>query len=206
MDIEQKNEVIESKTVVKLNPWTTIMFKPRATMRYILDTDPGKVFLLICLVMFIDTLIYSIQGFILNSFVIGIFWRSVVVSVIAIPAAYYLLPLLYKWIGDILGGKGTTKEMRYVVGYTYIPSIYSSLIFMFFQIIASFSPELSVLPFVILSISISIWIFIVSLKCLSEAHQFSVWRALSTMIIIWIIIIVSVVLIGFALFTLIALT
>ncbi|NBI30994.1 Yip1 family protein [Chengkuizengella marina] len=202
MDIEQKNEVIESKTVVKLNPWTTIMFKPRATMRYILNTNPpaGKVLLLICLVIFTSLLTNEDQTISIDSFSIELFWHFILILAIGIPVIYYLVPLFFRWIGNILGGKGTTKEIRYVVGYTCIPSIYSFLLLMIFQIIESFFFEISTLPFEILIMSISIWTFIVSLKCLAEAHKFSAWRALGTMMIGWAIIFVSVLLIILAIF------
>ncbi|MFS1512013.1 Yip1 family protein [Chengkuizengella sp. SCS-71B] len=205
MDIEQQND--ESKTdVVKLNPWTKIMFKPRTTMRYIINTNPpaGKVLFLICLVIFVNLFNNAIQGILLNNFSIAMFLPFILFSAIGIPIVYYLVPIFFKWIGGILGGKGTIKEIRYVVGYTSIPSIYSSLMIMIFKIVEYFSLGIStisfvilILPLTILTFSISIWTFIISLKCLAEAHKFSAWKALGTLIIGWIIIFIPLGIITF---------
>ncbi|HDR6289205.1 TPA: YIP1 family protein [Bacillus cereus] len=205
-------ETPENQFKRALNPWFSIWTKPRDTMKEIFISKPKNVFLLILLGSFVQTLDRAsskdMADSVSNPFsmILLIIFSTFFMSLIY----YFLLPALFNWVGKKLGGQGTFEKTRYSVAYSYIPYVYSLILVWvpsFFLIgIENFTSEtpkmdssltltLLFLIWGIIDIVIGIWTIILSLKCLGEAHQFSAWKALLTIILSFMIIIVPLVII-----------
>lgn len=93
----------------------------------------------------------------------------------------YVSSWLYKVTGRWLKGKGDGKTVRTAVGWSYYPSVVSGILYLL-GIIVSKSLILKFV-FVFLSLVVGVWGFIIFLHLLSEAHEFSVWKALATILL-----------------------
>ncbi|WP_235929813.1 Yip1 family protein [Chengkuizengella marina] len=200
-DINERDE----KETNDIKPWFSIWLKPRKTMRYVLDTKPGKLFLLIYLGILVTTLDRGASnepGDTMNLF--SILFTYIIGSLFFTAIAYYIVPLLLRWTGSLLGGRGTTEEVRYAYAYSYIPYVYT-LIFIWIPSLLLFginnftteyahsiysSSTLTNLMFIfnLLDLIIAIWAIFTTIKCLAEAHQFSSWRSLGAIIISFLVI------------------
>jgi hypothetical protein len=196
-----------------LNPWISIWTRPRATMKEIFQSSPKGVFLLFLVGAFVQVLDRAAQrhsGDSMDSLT-GLMAISLIGSLIGAATYYYLLPVLLRWVGNKLGGRGTTERVRYSVAYSYIPIAYSLLIvwlpslFLFGMenftthtplIDSSTTLTLLFFLFGIIDLVIGIWAIIIFLKCLGEAHQFSAWKAFFTTILSVLIFIGPLIVIG----------
>ncbi len=125
----------------QVNPWIAIVYRPRAAMRCVLDTDPGQYFFLIPLL----TTLVIIPSTLLNAnaqidmfnealreiqFVITMKWIYLYL-IFAVPLTYgfYLLHIyafgwLYEFVGSRMGGHGTQEELRAACVWTLLPWFY----------------------------------------------------------------------------------
>jgi hypothetical protein len=196
-----------------LNPWISIWTKPRDTMKEVFQSSPKGVFLLFLVGAFVQVLDRAVQrslGDSMNSLT-GMIVIFILGSLLGAATYYYLVPIMLRWVGSLLGGKGTTERVRYSVAYSYIPIAYSLIIvwlpsLLLFGIenfttntpVVDSSTTLTLLFFLfgIIDLVIGIWAIIIFLKCLGEAHQFSAWKALLTTILSVLIFIGPLIVIG----------
>ncbi|MFS1512535.1 Yip1 family protein [Chengkuizengella sp. SCS-71B] len=206
---EKNININDFKKDIVINPWFSIWLKPRQTMRYVLNNKPSRIFLF--LLIFLGTfksfdLDIGTSYLILNSIdqinssvnLSSILFTSIIGSLILAVGAYYIYPILLRWFGSLLGGKGTTQEVRNAYAYSLIPQVYllifvaiPSLLLFGIENYTEYKPriESSLLLerlFIILNsldYIIGIWAIFITIKCLAEAHQFSFWRSLGTTII-----------------------
>lgn len=106
-------------------------------------------------------------------------------------------------IGRRLGGVGTRQEVQTALAWSLLPNIEMLLLWIpEFALMGreSFRNETPALdawldaqPFVVLPLGLlylavfvtaSVWIFVIRLKCIAEAHQFSAWRALASLLVL----------------------
>jgi len=173
-------------------PWLTIWYRPRATMRSILNTSPGY--------WVIE--IPAIMGFLsafnhLNS-IFGFFF-AVIKGVVFYIIGLYIGGAILAWTGRWLGGKAPAKYVRSAISWGYVPFVGLGL----FGVIAfgifgsglseqaalnpgTFFSEISVFSIVLCVI---LWLYgiIISLSCLAEAQEFTFLHALGNVIIGWIV-------------------
>ena len=197
----------------RINPWIGIITQPRATIRYVLDSGEwNNVWLLYALIM-----LMSLPATVLSIFVelqknqtmmpqgfegLGIMGLIVGLMVLFTLVGYpfsmlmlYITGWLYKIVGELLGGVGTSSDLRIALTWAYVISIYMNLILIIpygivailhstidtssagLQILLALIPGLVSLPLII-------YLLVVLCKCVGEAHRFSAWRGLGTMLII----------------------
>lgn len=196
-----------------LNPWISIWTKPRDTMKEVFQSSPKGVFLLFLAGAFVQVLDRAVQrnlGDSINSLT-GMIVIFILGSLLGAATYYYLVPVMLRWVGSLVGGKGTTERVRYSVAYSYIPIVYSLIIvwlpsLLLFGIenfttntpVVDSNTTLTLLFFLfgIIDLVIGIWAIIIFLKCLGEAHQFSAWKALLTTILSVVIFIGPLIVIG----------
>jgi hypothetical protein len=196
-----------------LNPWFSIWTKPRDTMKEVFQSSPKGVFLLFLAGAFVQVLDRAAQrhsGDSMNSLT-GLIMTCIISTLIGAATYYYLVPVMLRWVGSLVGGKGTTERVRYSVAYSYIPIAYSLIIvwlpsLLLFGIenfttntpVVDSSTTLTLLFFLfgIIDLVIGIWAIIIFLKCLGEAHQFSAWKALLTTILSILIFVGPLIVIG----------
>jgi hypothetical protein len=203
------------------NPWFSIWIKPRDTMKEIFNTNPKNVFLLILLGSFVQTLNQSASAFGSTDKpnIIFLLLPMILFTLFSALIYYFLVPTVLRWVGSKLGGKGTFERVRYAVAYYFIPYVYSIVLvwlpslFLFGK--ENFTAEtpridssltLTVLFFIIAIIDmvIVIWAIVIFLKCVGEAHEFSVWKSLLTSILSILVIFIPMFLIGMLIAAIIA--
>jgi hypothetical protein len=201
------------------NPWFSIWIKPRDTMKEIFNTKPKNVFLLIVLGSFVHTLNQSVSAFGSTDRPQILFLPIILFTFLSALIYYFLVPAILRWVGSKLGGQGTFERVRYAVAYYFIPYVYSIVLVwlptLFLFGMENFTSEtpridssltLTVLfvSFEILDFVIAFWAIFIFLKCVGEAHQFSIWKSLLTSLLSFLLIFLALFLIGILIIAIIA--
>lgn len=166
--------------------WLTIWTRPRETMRRILDASNNRlqIFILICI-----SLIYCVFDTINRSIIANIssLFITVINSVGCSIVLFFLMTALMYWIGKIIGGRGTYRDIILASLYSAIPSTIFYLLYLLSLLyIYNILPVSGILIDIFILLVIPIfygWIVIVSLKILAESHRFSSWKAFLIVII-----------------------
>ncbi|GAB6988289.1 YIP1 family protein [Paenibacillus pini] len=189
--------------ITKLNtfsPWLSIWVKPRWTIRQLIDLNYKKYMLLISwiagMISVLDQASNKNWGDHISLWtIIGIAIAGGAVSGIL---GLYLSSYVTKVVGSWLGGRANFSEMQIaIVRGGYVPSIIIGLLWipelllfrdeMFTQMTPRMdeSSTLTILFVIIIVIqyALAIWAMIIGLKSIGEAHRFSAWRALWTVVI-----------------------
>jgi hypothetical protein len=194
-----------------LNPWLAIWFRPRATIRSILDDDPGRQVLLLSMLWGASFSINAAR------------WKShgdlftvpliLTLAVILAPSGgfpvLYLQGLFFAWVGRLLGGKGRARDLRAAFAWSSVPNVVSLILL--FPAIALFGSDLFtssppridahpllfflLISYALVELILLTWGFVIFIKCVAEAHHFSSWRGLTT-VISWPVTLAMIVLVG----------
>jgi len=140
---------------------------------------------------------WSFSAIILLSLIIGPL-RGVV--------TLYVGGVIFGWIGRLLGGQGSTVEVRAAIAWSQTPLIWVSLLWI--PELWLFGPEMftantpiidsnplllfTLFGFGVIEIIVGLWVFVVFLKCLGEVHRFSAWKALATTLLPLVVIFVLI--------------
>ena len=175
------------------NPWATIWTRPRATIRRIVETD----------VRYQVTFLAILSGALIwlerrwsNPSTASAFPMLVVIAVIvgAILGIIelYINGALLKWAGAALGGVASYAEVRAALAWSRVPVIVAVSIGILAILLGTDGPMLgteteyssSGASVLMVHGALVIWGFVVMLKCIGEVHRFSVWRALGSILLI----------------------
>jgi len=173
----------------------TIWYRPRATIRQIVDTDPRR------FVLGIAWLTGALG--VLNSQVmlatidlpprvphlprlgsIGIAIAAFICGALGV-AILYGFGALFRWAGYILGGIASAVEVRAALAWAQVPGLYLAVVMIFAAALGLYAPfaTAAAFPAGLIRSIFGIWLFVILLKCLGEVHRFSAWRALSAMLL-----------------------
>jgi len=173
------------------NPWATIWTRPRATIRRIVETD----------VRYQVTFLAILSGALIwlerrwsNPSTAAAFPMLVVIAVI-VGAVLGIIELyvngaLLKLSGGALGGVGTYAEVRAALAWSRVPLIVAVSIGVLAILLGTDGPMLggessgSGAGLLLLHGALVMWGFVVMLKCVGEVHRFSAWRALGSILLI----------------------
>jgi hypothetical protein len=182
------------------NPWATIWTRPRATIRRIVESD----------VRYQVTFLAILSGALIwlerrwsNPSTAAAFPMLVVIAVI-IGAVLGIIELyvngaLLKWAGAALGGVGSYAEVRAALAWSRVPVIVAVSIGILAILLGTDGPMLgaessgSGASLLLLHGALVMWGFVVMLKCIGEVHRFSAWRALGSILLIVLAIVVILV-------------
>lgn len=211
-----------------MNIFRTIWKNPRAVMREILD---NRSFLIPFVILYFGSVgvglfsLYDSQGMDLSSeiytdmdmamepFEIPI-WFSLIIAIVISPIFYFISNIIYSFFTMLFGkwlfkGTGTFKDLLKVNSAAYLPFTVVIPIVGVWLII---SPDsfldarnmgiFGLIVFILVVIFTWIYFFILNLVGVSEAHQFSKWKAFFTMLIPMILFFIFVFLIIAAIFVL----
>jgi hypothetical protein len=180
-----------------LVPWTSIWSRPRATLRQILETDPRRsVFLLAALGGIAGALDLATASGTGEAYPIPV-TLAIALAGGALGGVLFLFVFtpLVRVAGRWLGGRGETTDIMAALAWANVPSIWSLLLWLprgallgeeTFRLTPSViegnPPAALFLGFLNLAQTlIGLWGFVITLKCLGEAHRFSAGRALVTL-------------------------
>jgi hypothetical protein len=180
--------------------WLKIWIKPRETMRKIINhpTNNFQVVLLVLLGGFVYALNQAAGKSMADTLpLIALFLPMIVGTVIGAAFYYFVIGGLFYWVGTLLGGTGTYRGVRLSLAYAYIPMVVTlviwipSLILFGIENFTTDTPRMNssiglfitFVIFTVIKVVIWIWSIFIYLKCLGEAHKFSAWRALLTVVL-----------------------
>jgi len=192
--MDEKNDVIEQD--VQLNVWTSVWIRPRKTVRYAIHNKTIEFALVLAAVAgisnFLDKASQKDYGD----------WMALPLILLLAVIAGPLIGLLGWWmgtgivyiVGKWIGGKGTFADMKMAIAISYIPAIILSIMWipdilltgnaMFTEYVNVSTGKVIWLFFSgFITIVLSIWGIIITVKSIAEAHRFSSWRGLLTIII-----------------------
>jgi hypothetical protein len=185
---------MEILALKKNSPWQTIWTRPRDTMRSILDSDPEYlVFLLAILLGIADAIARASTKSLGDMFTVpAVIALSVIMGPIGGLMLLYGAGAFIKWTGKFLGGQGSYVQIRAAFAWSSVPLIWGLLLWI--PGIAMFGDEVftretpridsnfgllaAYTGWNMLHVVAFVWSFVIFLKCLAEAQQYSMWRAL----------------------------
>jgi hypothetical protein len=179
------------------NPWLEIWTRPRQTIRRIVDTNPRqRIYFLASLngVLVMPRLLQDVNSLAEGMGRVAPF-TSVWISLSTTLVAGSLAGLVGLFIGTVLfvrttswyGGRASSENVRAALAWSLVPYIPVRVLQILPIFIVLLLPEASaasvpmrclVLTITLIELSISIWAFVIVMKCLGEVEQFSAWRAL----------------------------
>ncbi len=189
-----------------LNPWWSIWWRPRATMRWITQRDPDDmVILLVSFAGFSEILIHA------SRFSLGLYLPIPVIFAVAIIAGPVLgvtgmivVSLLLRLTGTWLGGQAGFNHLRAAIAWSLVPVILYSilwipkliflgeLVFVSRVVIYGSMPHIMAVTLNVLWLAVVMWSLVIFFQCLSEVQKFPVWRAMvSSALALLIVIIVG---------------
>ena len=186
------------------NPFLTIWTRPRATIRGILDQNPT--YLVIPLAMaggVVQALDRATQRNAGDALPLGaILGMALVAGSIGGLIGLYIGGALTGWAGRLLGGRGTGEEVRAALAWAEVPVLATIPIWIIQlaligkEMFTSETPNLEANPALglvlmatgVIEIVLGIWALVIMFKCVGEAHGFSAWKALGSMLLLVLII------------------
>ena len=181
----------------KMNPWATVWYNPRGTIRHLVETNQMHSFmLLITLGGWGNALSYSASYGVVDFMPLG---QMLLFCVVAGPVAaligVYLWSWLLGWSSRMMGGTANRTELRTGIAWSLAPVVYMLPLWGIKYIL--FRQELfqSDKPFIeshqflsalygffqVIDIFISVYSFFILLSALMELNKFSVWRSIGAL-------------------------
>ena len=194
------------------SPYFGICIRPRGTIRTIVDHDPtDRVITIVMAAAVIGAVANIAHNYNPTAFTIAgkaipvmapgtskaiLLWTAISWLVLAVPFLY-IEGVLLQWSGALLGGNGKAVELRAAIAWPRVLTIAGSLVAILMPLFAPASPTFPMipsthallaqmrqaLPYVIVSVPLTVWSTIVELKCIGEVHRFSAWHALGASLI-----------------------
>lgn len=201
----------ELHTPSGLSPWLGVWIHPRLVTRdFMYSSRPLRSALLLAIIasMFSALNTASTRSLGDEFSTLGLILSILVSGLVSGLLTYYVGSWLLKLVGGWLGGEGSIKDMRVVVGrISGMLGIMIGLLWVPELLIAgrenftSLTPNLDssairtmlYLGFVVLEGILGFWAFVLILHAVGEAHRFSAWRALLMCIILGVVLILIVV-------------
>lgn len=184
---------------MQLNPWLSIWTQTRATMRQALEGTRNGV--MIFWLIFAGSFAFALNRAATKSTgdempLSYMFLLVLVSSFIGVAIYYYVVSWLLKWIGGWFGGQGDVSDMRLVIAISSIPSVYILGIWVIQLLLFGSENFTSVTPLIdqsplllvlfigtgLIQLVLGIWAFVIFCKCVGEAHRFSAWKGLLTVV------------------------
>jgi hypothetical protein len=197
-----------SEASAVMNPWVTIWTRPRATVRHLIETDPGRsVLLLAALSGVSQTLDRASTQSAGDAFSMS---TILLIAVLAGPLfgliGLYIGAALTEWTGRWIGGKGTVANLRTAMAWSCVPVVASlalwvvNLALFGSDMFTTAMPRIEANPALALlliasgfcAVVLGVWTLVLALKGIGEAQGFSAWKALGNVLLSLLILIVPI--------------
>jgi len=181
-----------------INPWLRLWTQPRVTLRTILDSDPKK---LIFWLAVIGGIVSTVAFAAYNWYPPETVYQSIflIIALIIAGGIFGLVHLYFSgWLlmltGSWVAGKGNFTDIKCAVGWSNYPFIIANI----FSLINLFLTQSIWLKLFFASISVVlfVWGFVIFMKLIGEAHRFSFWKAVLSVLIGFVLIFVALMLIA----------
>lgn len=169
------------------NPWVDIWKNPRETMRSILNTNPYRWIIWLALISGLLTALTWIgylwiqypekENYRQTLFLVSLIIVGCILSLFHLYFGSWLLQVVGNW----LKGQGNYTQVKSAVGWANYPFIIVGIL----NLLGLATLKYPLLSFMISLVYLAffVWAIVIYLNLLSEAHRFSIWRALATILI-----------------------
>ncbi len=180
--------------------WLSMWMRPRATARVALDRG-WQPWLLVGAMGLIA--LRGLSRLDLDrgedvAYNLGVSLVPVVVGILFGPIALYAAGWMYALSGRLIGGVGTSRDVRTVLGWTWSITVVVGLLWIPRVLVAGFEAFSLDTPIVFASasrsvligcidgidVALSFWLFFAAIQGIAEAHRFSAWRALGAVLLV----------------------
>lgn len=188
---------------IGLNPWRSILTKPKQTIRMIVDYNPNYRLMILSAIYGFSSLLGIAQNLRLGDNLDSL--SIIILSLILAPLWGYLLFSLSSWFlficGRWLKGAATFKEIRAALAWSKVPMLAS--IVLWIMLIILFKKELFqsngsqevfsgfkiilLLSILMVQLIASIWSIVIYINALAEVQRFSILRAIGNIILVIIV-------------------
>lgn len=182
-----------------INPWITIWYKPRDTIRKIVNFNPKYQFLILSFFYGLPTLFHLAQNYSLAEQydIAGIVIVALVLATFVGMLGITIASALLYWTGKWIGGNAKYIKVRTAVSWSNVPNIIAIVvwaIFIYFfgeqVFIESFNEldftgpnfTLAAGGFFIQGV-LAVWSFIILVKGLGQVNGFSTWKGVLNVLI-----------------------
>jgi len=178
-------------------PWATIWLYPRHTIRAILDSPRPQRF------VYLLAALGGIQGTLSSTSrqstgdtipLMGVFAMVLVLGSLSGIVRLYIGSAITAYVGGLLGGQASSEELRPALAWANVPSIAN---FVFWipliglygnEMFSEITPKIDSNPIPLLlsvapRIILGVWGWVIMVAGVSEAHHFSIWRAIASLIL-----------------------
>ena len=189
---------MKSNSKLDLNPWVSILTKPKETIRAIIEYNSNYHLLILSMIYGFSAILGIAQRFkaaekldfisiIIPAIVLSPLWGYIIFS---ISAAF-----IY-FTGKLIKGKAKYKEVRAAIAWSNVPSIVSVILWFFLifsfggNLFANFAAKESfstaqiwvVFSVMFVMFIVSIWSLVIYINALAEVQKFSVLKAILNII------------------------
>lgn len=198
--------------MLNINPWGSMWTNPRTTIKAIVSHNPNYRFLLFSTLYGFVEALRGAQIFSLGSYYN--FWAIVAACLIlCLPIgalSLSLTSLFVFWVGKLIKGQATYREVRAAVTWSNVTVIVS--IFLVAATVVLFGPSffdknfayqyfpkgfsILLMGIFFVEFALSLWSFVIFIKALSEVQKFSGWMALLNVVLTAIFLSIVILLIG----------
>ena len=192
----------EPAPMEEMNPWTLVWTAPRKAVRSAITNNKTQLAFILAMIFgitsFFDRAIGRNLGDTFPFLLVLV--MTLVGGAIGGLLGWWILSGISFFIGKWLGGTGTYEEMKIAVGISYIPVALTGVLYVLDLLILRTSlfkdVEVSVFQALWLLFSASIgvvfsfWSIFIVIKGVAEAHRFSSWKALLTLVLPFVILMV----------------
>ncbi len=209
------------KEKLGLNPWLSMWVSPRKTIRALTQYDTNHCFVVLCAIYGFQYMLQAIQ-FLSFGYSTSLFLIIICAAILSIPTGYIIFNVMSAfcfWIGKLIKGKGSFKQIRAATYWSSVPMVITCLIWIILMIfngndlfIAGYEKRLVGTAAMVTMIAgigqlvIGIWGLVIFLHALGEVQGFSAWMALLNTFLAGLAVFILLFLVGWGVSTLIHVT
>jgi hypothetical protein len=163
-----------------LNPWVTIMSRPRKTIQQIVDNDPNSNILLIAAIFGISQSIRGLEYPAFSDVILFELLVGILVSSAVTAAVMYAISFITYMTGMWIGGDAPLSHVRAATVWPYIPLAAASfLIVPITWIFKGYAQQIAG----VFKAAAAIMALVIALKTLSQVQKFSMCKTVVNMLL-----------------------
>ena len=174
-----------------LNPWRTIWFSPRVTVRYLIDTEDPPGWVPVFVLGTIGSLLDTVNSWWHAS--AGQLFQNLALAILFGIIGIWLGPLFMTSYGRRRGGVGRSSQIRIAYAWSNVPIVVGAVGWaplwlaggVGYEITAAGDSSTLVLDLIHFGIlAMYVWNLVILVAGIAEIHRFSAWRAIETVIVL----------------------
>ncbi|MDJ0652156.1 MAG: YIP1 family protein [Simkaniaceae bacterium] len=182
-----------------LNPWLSIWIHPRKTIRALVEYNTNYRLIVLCAIYGFQHILQILQYLSLGQGT-SLLFMLLLAFIFSIPVGYIVFNVLsasYLWVGKLIKGKGSFKQIRAATYWSSVPMAVSCLVWIVLLVlhgsslfVAGYETKLVGPTAAVnrglggLQLVIGIWRLIITLHALGEVQGFSTWMALLNLVLV----------------------